>query len=43
MMNKNMIPAKVNFPIAGEMVVYSRGLRYCIELILFRKSTVLFY
>lgn len=36
MMNKNLVPAKVYFPILGECVCLSRGLRYNIEFILFR-------
>lgn len=36
MMNKNLIPAKIVVPILGECVVFSRGLRFNIELILFR-------
>lgn len=37
MMNKSLIPSKVILPIFGETVCFSRGLRYNIELILFRK------
>lgn len=36
MMNKNLIPAKICVPVLGECVIFSRGLRYNIELILFR-------
>lgn len=36
MMNKNLIPAKIMVPLMGECVFFSRGLRYNIELILFR-------
>lgn len=37
LMNKSLIPSKLNLPIIGESVCFSRGLRYNIELILFRK------
>lgn len=36
MMNKNLLPSKICVPFIGESVCYSRGLRYNIEMILFR-------
>lgn len=36
MMNKNLIPSKICLPFMGETVCFSRGLKYSIELILFR-------
>lgn len=36
MMNKSLIPGKITVPFFGELVCLSRGLRYNIELILFR-------
>ncbi|XP_037038233.1 autophagy-related protein 9A isoform X2 [Bradysia coprophila] len=36
LMNKNLLPSKICPPIIGESVCFSRGLRYNIEMILFR-------
>lgn len=36
LMNKNLIPSKMCPPFIGESVCFSRGLRYNIEMILFR-------
>lgn len=36
LMNKNLLPSKICLPIIGESVCFSRGLRYNIEMILFR-------
>lgn len=36
LMNKNLLPSKICPPFIGESVCFSRGLRYNIEMILFR-------
>uniref|UniRef100_A0A1L8DUW8 Autophagy-related protein 9 n=1 Tax=Nyssomyia neivai TaxID=330878 RepID=A0A1L8DUW8_9DIPT len=36
MMNKNILPAKIRFPFLGEVSILSRGLRYNMDLILFK-------
>lgn len=35
MMNKNLLPSKITFPLIGEFVCLSRSLQYNIELLLF--------
>lgn len=41
MMNKNLIPAKVTLPLLGECVCLSRGLRFNLQMIFFRKFFVI--
>lgn len=42
MMNKGLIPSTMNIPLVGEYAILSRGLRFNIELILFRGPFSLF-
>lgn len=42
LMNKNLLPTRINLPIIGEVVSLSRGLIYNLEFILFRGPWALF-
>ena len=37
MINKSLLPVKLQFPIVGEVIFLSRGLKYNLELLLFCK------
>ncbi|XP_063224010.1 autophagy-related protein 9A [Bacillus rossius redtenbacheri] len=42
MINKNLLPAKLNIPLLGEIVFFTRGLKYNLEMLLFWGPWALF-
>lgn len=43
MMNKNLIQSTVNLPLVGETNLFSKSLRFNLELIFFRKCNIYYH